>query len=112
MLKKMITRTLFDNLISSRTEIEENDDATLSEWLKRFWWNVQDATTTVQHLAIETTVSSAVSLSKMCDDPGINKDDFNAKVLEIDSFLGHLRKFQTLTMKHDKVTKKRFENKL
>ena len=74
--------------------------------------NVQDATTTVQHLAIETTVSSAVSLSKMCDDPGINKDDFNAEVLEIDSFLGHLRKFQTLTMKHDKVTKKRFENKL
>ena len=48
----------------------------------------------------------------MCDEAGINKDDFNAKVLEIDNFLGHLRKFQTLTMKHDKVTKKRFENKL
>ena len=48
----------------------------------------------------------------MCDDPVINKDDFNAKVLEIDSFLGHLRKFQTFTMKHDKVTKKCFENKL
>ena len=85
-------QNLFDNLFSSQTEIEEIDDATLSESdLSSSDEPVHDATTGVQpeELAIETTMSGILPLSNLCDDPNINKDaifiDSMAKVLELDT---------------------------
>ena len=98
-------QNLFDNLFSSQIDVEEGADGNLSESdLSSSDEYLHDAATAVQpdESEIETTGSGIVPLSKLSNDPDINKDamflDSMAKVIEMESeiFLGYLRKFQSV----------------
>ena len=112
---------MFDNLIKSQINFEEESDGESSNSDDRSDEVHQDESTATQPDESEIAASSlrVVPLSNLCDDPDVNKDtlflDSMAKVFEMDTseiILSHVRKFQSMYDEARKSVKKRIESKL
>ena len=112
---------MFDNLIKSQINFEEESDGESSNSDDRSDEVLQDESTATQPDESEIAASSSrvVPLSNLCDDPDVNKDalflDSMAKVFEMDTseiFLSHVRKFQSVYDEARRSVKKRIESKL
>ena len=112
---------MFDNLIKSQINFEEESDGESSDSDDSSDEVLQDEGTATQSDESEIAASSSrvVPLRNLCDDPDVNKDglflDSMAKVFKMDTseiFLSHMRKFQSMYDEARRRVKKCTESKL